>query len=219
MSPWAVATMSGVLPRLSGLSTHLPSLSSSFTAATSRASTAVMRSLYFGPEPSMKLEEAGDGCAARTTLGAGACFCFAAAVLGFADSLTVLTGSGAALTGSVTVFTGSTTGFGGSATAFAASTIGAGASVFAGAVAWTFAAAGASTFAGAGALATGAGAGFLGATFIAGAGRVCCFTGSYCAMASMAIFSIADWIEGSTTIGTTNAGAAKPASTTTIAGN
>src|SRR5258705_5786729 len=167
--------MSGVLPRLSGLSTHLPSVNSSFTAATSRASTAVMRSLYFGPEPSTKSEAAGEGRAARTTVGTGPCFCFAAAALGFTGSFTVFAGSGIAFAGSVTAFTGSVTAFAGSAAGAdwaraAGAGFGAGVSTFAGA--------GVSTFAGAGALATGAGAGagFLGATFIAGAaGPVGCF--------------------------------------------
>src|SRR5258708_35657794 len=43
------AIMSGVTPRASALSGHLPNARSSWTPAGSAAITAVIRSLYFGP--------------------------------------------------------------------------------------------------------------------------------------------------------------------------
>src|ERR1043165_6469895 len=169
--------MSGVRPRLSGLSTHLPSLRSSFTAAGSLASTAVIRSLYFGPEPRMASDVAAGGrFATRTTAGAGVGFCFAAAALGFGAafdlSTIVFAGSAAVFAGSGSVF--AVAGFAGSITGFAGSAIGTS----------TFGASGAfATGAGAGAFAAGVGAGvgFRGGTFVAGIvpGRVGSFIGSY----------------------------------------
>src|ERR1051326_3649405 len=172
--------MSGVRPRLSGLSTHLPSLRSSFPAGGSLASTAVIRSLYFGPEPRMASDVAAGGrFATRTTAGAGVGFCFAAAAaLGFCGafdlSTIVFAGSAAVFAGSGSVFAASVAGFAGSITGFAGSAIGTS----------TFGASGAfATGAGAGAFAAGVGAGvgFRGGTFVAGIvpGRVGSFIGSY----------------------------------------
>src|ERR1051325_4900249 len=192
--------MSGVRPRLSGLSTHLPSLRSSFTAAGSLASTAVIRSLYFGPEPRMASDVAADGrFATRTTAGAGVGFCFAAAALGFGAafdlSTIVFAGSAAVFAGSGSVFAASVAGFAGSITGFAGSAIGTS----------TFGASGAfATGAGAGAFAAGGGAGVVsrGAPCAAGIppGRFGSFIGSYGDTVSVAIFPTPAMTEGSTSM-------------------
>src|SRR5439155_7506985 len=80
-SPSCTATMSGVAPLVSGLSAHFPSLSSSDTPSASRYSTAVMRSLNFGPATDF-----GSNAGAAGTFGAAAMRVGAGLALGLASS-------------------------------------------------------------------------------------------------------------------------------------
>src|SRR5688572_19037547 len=73
-SPSMTAAASGVRPRLSGLSGHLPKERSSCTPAASRYMTAVMRSAYFGPGadgPARSGADTGTRTGAEATFAAG----------------------------------------------------------------------------------------------------------------------------------------------------
>src|SRR5688500_1117647 len=79
-SPSMTAAASGVRPRLSGLSAHLPKARSSSTPAASRYMTAVIRSAYRGPgaEGPARKGVAVTGTAATLATGGGGGAAFAA---------------------------------------------------------------------------------------------------------------------------------------------